>query len=315
MQPEQQQQSSVRHAKKGTLGALVNLFMSPANPKWSLPPEKEGYALNTKINWGRELVWMALQFGTTPLRQIRPSSVQKFFDGIADRTGKQAVALRALKQLEEWAVVRDYLPHAITTGVKIGTSDGGHIPWTDAQVAIAEQHASPYLGRLVTLGANTGQRISDLIRMGPSDISTHTGYDGIHVVQQKTGRHVWVPILAPLAAAMATWPKRQGPWLRRHDDTPWPRPNIASNAWERERERNPHLTDHRDIPLVIHGLRGHACVRLSRLGLSDHQIGDMIGMSPAMVSRYTRHSKQQDNAVAAVVRLEGARAAKERDAG
>lgn len=313
MSPEQKQKSSGA-ARAENFGALVRLFMSPANPKWVLP-RPQGYAQNTKINWGRELEWMAECMGETPLRAIRPSLVQRFFDAIADRTGKQYVAMVALKQLEEWAVVRDLLPRTITTGVKIGSSDGGHIPWTDAQVATAERHAAPNLGRLVTLGANTGQRISDLIRMGPTDVERYDGVDGIHVTQKKTGRKVWVPILPPLTAAMATWPRRPGPWLRRHDDAPYTRTTQASNAWDREREHNPALAEHRDIPLVIHGLRGHACVRLSRAGLPDHQIGDMIGMSPPMVARYTRHSKQQDNAVAAVISLGGVKVAKERDAG
>ena len=37
----------------------------------------------------------------------------------------------------------------------------------------------------MTLAANTGQRGSDLVRMGPTDIETYQGIDGINVTQLK----------------------------------------------------------------------------------------------------------------------------------
>ena len=55
----------------------------------------------------------------------------------------------------------------------------------------------------------------------------------------------------------------------------------------------------------MHGLRGHACVRLRRAGLTAMQIADMIGMSVPMVERYCRLSVQKENAVAAVIQLQG----------
>jgi len=60
-----------------------------------------------------------------------------------------------------------------------------------------------------------------------------------------------------------------------------------------------------EADLVMHGLRGHACVRLRRAGLTAMQIADMIGMSIPMVERYCRFSVQMENAVAAVIQLQG----------
>src|SRR5262249_21964329 len=187
--------------------AVVRLFMSAANPKWALPQPK-GYSESTKATWGRELQFMARPdcLGAIPVSEIRPSLVQAFFDGIADRPGKQDAALAALRQLEKWAIVRELLPRQITLGVEISKSSGdGHIPWTDAQVAIGEQYARPDIARAITLGANTGQRRSDLVRMGPTDIETYNGIDGINVRQKKTGRQAWVPITTSLPDAMKPW--------------------------------------------------------------------------------------------------------------
>jgi integrase len=306
-----------------SFAALIRLFMSPANVKWREPPPA-GYAKSTKDNWGRELKLMAHPdcLGALKLAEIRPSLVQAYFDGISHLPGKCEGGLSVLKQLEKWAVVRDLLPRPITTGVEIPTSDNGHIPWTDEQVQLGETLARPELRRVITLAANTGQRGSDLVRMCWTDIETDEGIDGINVTQVKTGKRVWLPITRALADAMKTWERRPGPFLLKPDGTPWTRGDL-SNAWARNRDTDPALkplgkdavagkpTD--DVGLVIHGLRGTACVRLKRAGATVPQIADMVGMSHEMVERYCRLSAQKENAKAAVVHLERTR--RERDRG
>jgi integrase len=298
--------SKVALVTEDSFVALVRAF--------KLSPKFLGYADATRTLWARELDFMArpTYLGALSRQEIRPSLVQGYFDGIASRPGKQAAALAALKQLERWAVVRDLLPRQITLGVETEESDGeGHIPWTDEQVALAERYARPDIARAVTLGANTGQRGSDLVRMGPTDVEVFDGLAGINVRQKKTKRQVWVPITSALAAAMETWERRPGPFLTRTTGrTPvWTRAGLT-NAWAYERDRNPELAPLRlcgpnhDTPLVLHGLRGHACVRLKRAGANTNQIADTVGMSEEMVKNYTRLSVQRENAAAAVYHLE-----------
>ena len=52
--------------------------------------------------------------------------------------------------------------------------------------------------------------------------------------------------------------------------------------------------------MVLHGLRATAVVRARKRGLSDLQIANVYGMSPPMVSRYSRLADQGDMAMAAV---------------
>ena len=278
-----------------TFAALVRAFKQS--------PKFDGYAQATQEVWGRELDFMARAdcLGALSRYELRPSLVQAFFDGLAGRPGKQAAALAVLRQLEKWAVVRDLLPHPVTTGVEIEDSDGGHTPWTDEQVTIAERCARPDLARAITLGANTGQRGSDLVRMAPTDVENFKGMAGINVRQKKTGREVWVPITSPLASAMETWPRQPGPFLRKPDGSGWTRVALT-NAWLYERDHNRALAPL--AGLVLHGLRGHACVRLLRAGANTRQISDMVGMSEPVVARYTRLSSQRENAAAAVYHLE-----------
>lgn len=286
-----------------SFAALVRAF--------KVSPKFTGYAEATQELWGRELDFAARPdcLGALARHEIRPSLVQAYFDGLTGLPGKQAAALSALKQLEKWAVVRDLLPRQITLGVETEDSDGGHVPWSAEQVSFAETNLPPHLTRAITLAANTGQRGSDLVRMGWTDIETYEGIEGVNVRQKKTGRDVWVPIASPLAAAMRTWERRPGPFLLREDSRPWTRKALTA-AWTYQRDTNSTFTSYRlcgpdlDRPLVLHGLRGHACVVLLRAGANTRQISDMVGMSEEMVAGYTRLSLQRDNAVAAVHHLE-----------
>jgi integrase len=301
MRPEQPRPNLAR-LTDNKFAALVRLFMSPANPRWVLPQDKGGYAFQTKDNWSRALSFAIRPdcLGDVSLHEIRPSLVQAFFDGIADKPGKQKVTLTALRQIEAWAIVRELLPRQITLGVKIGKSTGGHIPWTEAQVAFARANLRPDLARAVVLAAYTGQRRGDLVRMRPTDMETCNGFAGINVVQEKTKRALWVPILPALAAEMDKWERLPGPFLLRMNGLPWKKDDLTDHI-ERARDKHPELAG-----LVLHGLRGHACVQLRRSGLSGALISDMVGMSVPMVERYCRFSAQRENATAAIVHLRNA---------
>src|SRR5882672_2358404 len=178
--------------------------------------------------------------GSVPIEEMRPALVQAFLDGLADRPATQKNALIAVKSLERWAMVRDLLPRPITIGCEASGSDGGHIPWTDMQVELAEATAAGHLSRAVTLGANTGQRGSDLVKMRWTDIEEVQRRPGINVTQQKTGLKIWVPFTQPLITAMAAWERRPGFILRKNDGHPFTRHQL-SNHWLAERDGNPAL--------------------------------------------------------------------------
>lgn len=307
MQQNEPSRKRVTKIGDGTFAAVIRAYM--------LSPKFLSYKPSTRENWSRQL-WLAERpeiLGAYSVYQIRSSLVQSFLDGLAEFPGKQMVALTALRKVERWALVRDFLPYPITTGCEVEGSDGGHIPWSDEQVALVEANAPEHISRAITLAANTGQRGSDLVRMCWTDLEDYKGQSGINVPQMgqvKTGRRQWVPLAQPLIAAMATWERRPGPLLLRPSGLPWTRERLTE-AWSRERDANEVFAPLRAImvhgkprPLVLHGLRGTACVRLHRAGCTTLQIADMVGMSAIMVSRYLRFSIQQDNALAAVLQLD-----------
>jgi integrase len=265
-------------------------------------PKFDALAQSTRSNY-RRLLTLAEEpegLGSVPVEEMRPALVQAFLDGLADQPATQKNARVALKALERWAIVRDLLPRPITLGTEsIYDDDGGHMPWTDEQVAYGERHAPPHLSRVITMAANTGQRGSDLVKMRWTDIEDVDGRPGINVKQKKTGLEIWVPFTQPMIEAIGTWERSPGFILRKRDGKPWTRVEL-SNQWLHARDKQPALAPLKTAGLVIHGLRGTAVVRLRRGGASIPQICDMIGMSPEMVKRYCRHSDQRKNALAAV---------------
>lgn len=263
----------------------------------------------SQIAWKRELL-LAQRYdilGGINVYELRPALIQAFLDSLTKKPGKQRNARAALQAVEKWALRRDLLPRQITTGVEVTGKLGGHKPWTDEQVTLVEQHtAKPLIARAVTLAANTGQRGSDLVRMGWGDLEVFGGRLGIRLTTKKTGRELWVPFTREFQAVLETWEKQPAPFLGGIDAH-----NLAQ-TWAYERDHNPRFVRLRG--LTMHGLRATAVVRLRRAGTELPQIADCVGMSEQMVRYYCRLSDQRENALAAVVNLEARRESKARKA-
>lgn len=286
-----------RRVTSDVFAAVIREFLGSEKFRALAPKTQESYRYNLLMAEHPDTL------GGVPVDEMRPALVQAFLDGFADRPAQQKCAQTALKSLEKWAIVRDKLPFPITLGTEAPGGTGGHLPWTNAHVALAEKHAKPWLSRMITLAANTGQRGSDLVRMRWSDIEEYQGRPGINVIQHKTGLTLWIPMTQELMAAIRTWERRPGFIALKDDGQPFTRPQL-SDRWLRERDSNAALKPLADLELSMHGLRATACVRLHRAGATSRQIADMVGMSEPMVNRYCRLSVQRDNALAAVIYLD-----------
>lgn len=290
MQPEKQRRVAAR-IMAGTFAHVIRQYQASATYK--------DLAASTRRNYDGVLRIAEDALGAFSIQQIRPSVVQSFLDGLAETPGKQTIARTALKAMEKYALVRDLLLYPITTGTQVVGTDGGHEPWTDAQVRLAEQYARPDLARVITLAVNTGQRGSDVVRMCASDIEVHHGHPGINVIQRKTGVRLWVPFTPELIEAMKGWEKRPGPFVLKPNGRPYTR-ELLSWHWNHERDNNPALLPLKQAGLVLHGLRATAIVRLRKAGASVMNICDMVGLSEPMVARYSRLADKTERALAAV---------------
>lgn len=266
----------------------------------------------TRESWLRELVLAEKHLGHFSAEEMRPALIQGFLDGLATKPGKQSVAYAALVQVSKWGVVRDRLSMPITHGCEVLGSDGGHIPWTEEQVELGIRHARRGLGKVIALAVETGQRMSDYVRMTWGDLQEFDGLPGIEVRggQRKTHRSQWVPFTQAFLSTLRSWERRPGPILLRPDGMPW-EPGSLGSQWGQERRTNPALEPLREVewesmkrPLVLHGLRGTKCVRCLLAGATTRQTAEMTGMSEGTVGRYVRFANQKQAAVAAVYHLD-----------
>jgi integrase len=186
---------------------------------------------------------------------------------------------------------------SLTEGVKPYAKDSGHKPWTPEQIRAAHDKLTGVIRRGVILYMYTGMRGSDAVRLG----WTHIDDDGFSLTTQKKKRDVWCPIVPELAAEMRTWEKRPGPFLLqeggRADGHRYSR-KLFSTHFADARDKIPELAG-----VTLHGLRCTAVIRLRRAGLSSGQIGDITGMSLAMIERYCRFADRKASGQAALIQL------------
>lgn len=268
-----------------TVGGMIDLYMDSTKYR--------GKGAGTRDQYQRQLKILRAGWGNQPASVLRPNLIRETVEGMEDRPGAANNFLGAMRALSTWALARGHVPASFTEGVEPFDAQGGHKPWTDTQIAAAHKRLSGMVRRGVMLALYTGQRGSDVVRLGWTDFDE----GGLRLTQQKTKREVWCPVVPELAAEMADWEKRPGPFLLQADGRPYSRKRLSIH-FDAIREEIPELAD-----ATLHGLRATAVVRLRRAGLSTAQIQDVIGMSMAMIERYSRFADRKASGKAAIIHL------------
>jgi integrase len=215
--------------------------------------------------------------------------VQALIDKVgAEKPGRANNILDALRAMCRWAMgPRELLDRDPTHGVARFKSGEGHKPWTDEQLAFADSTMTGVLRKAYFLARFTGQRASDIVRLGPTDVDE----GGFSLPQKKTGVRPWCPIFPELEAEMATWEKRPGPYLLQETGKGAGKRFSTNQLWkvfDSFRDAHPEMDG-----AVWHGLRANAVIRLRQEGLTALQISDMVGMSVETVEHYCRHADRK----------------------
>jgi integrase len=244
-------------------------------------------------------------WGDLRAESLRPVHVQALMDKLAQTPGRANNVLDALRAMSRWAGgPRELLTRDPTQGVAHFERGEGHKPWTPEQLACADANLTGMLRRGYVLLRYTGQRMSDVVRLGFTDIDE----GGFSLRQKKTGVRPWCPIFQELEAEMAHWEKRPGPFLLQESGRNIGRPFTTNGLWKKfdeVRAAFPALTG-----AVPHGLRANAVIRLRQEGHSAGQIGDMIGMSPPMVEKYSRYADRKAGGQAVLLAMKERTASK-----
>lgn len=201
-------------------------------------------------------------------------------------------ALRVLRVLMEHCIDLGWRDDNPAKGVpEIKTDKKERQPWPASLLkAYRETCALNTRERLVMeLCVGTGQRIGDVLEMRWSDLAD----GGVVVTQNKTGKKLWVPILAELQAALERASRRSVFIVTNERGTNRWSYRGASQAVRSVRERIGALE------YDIHSWRYNAACELVEAGCSDELVAAVTGQSPAMVLHYTKQTRQRVRAIKA----------------
>lgn len=163
---------------------------------------------------------------------------------------------------------------------------GGFHTWTEDDIASFEA-VHPIGGRpRLAFGIllYTAQRRSDVVRMGRQ----HIRYGLRHVVQQKTGATLAIPMHPELVKIIEATPNVNLTYLVTRDGSPFTPAGFTN--WFREVCNEANLPRGRSA----HGLRKAACRRLAEAGCSANVIASISGhASLREVQRYTAAADQR----------------------
>jgi integrase len=277
-----------------TLDALIKAYLDPSSssPFKTRAPETQRTQRNILENF-------AAKYGDYPLYGVDKKGrrimlltsepMQVIVNNKAATPFAQRNFLNAARVMFQWAKREGRIPDDPTVGVtreKARTT--GYPTWSETEIARFEAaHAIGTKARLAfALLLYTGQRRSDIVKVGPQHI--HRDVDGEVLVldQRKTEgvdeAHVVIPVHPQLRAIIDATPMvGVKTLLVTHHGKPYSPPGFGN--WFRE------LCDAAGCPGVsAHGLRKTTGRRLAEVGCSEKQIAAILGHSTLKeVTRYT----------------------------
>ena len=279
----------------------------------------------TKISYKGALNRIRDMAGERRVRDMQRRDVYALQDALAATPAMANKMLTVLKVLIEWAVRRGYREDNPVINVRPFKApvDSGTKPWPEDAFAYIMKYAPEHVRRLVYLGRATGQRQSDLLKMAPA----HLVDDGIHVkIQKLRGKPHFVPLGRTQMEEIRSWAvadymkttgasdtidlekarscglASQAPFIRTATGGKYS-PNYFRAIWDRWLDQQDALSH---MELKLHGLRATAVADRRLAGVPDNMIAAELGMSVAMVSRYSRHAGTEKLARASRDKREGA---------
>jgi integrase len=169
---------------------------------YKIAPEFTKRAAATQRDYSRYLDIVSTAWGKLHVGSVRPKHVLQLRDAWAETPVAANHLLSVLKTLINWGIPREFSETNPCIHVqKLEVNEGGARPWPLWAFSLVTEHASEDMLRAVLLARYTGQRQEDVLRMGPGDVED----GGINVVQQKTGKELWLPFHCNLKAALEDW--------------------------------------------------------------------------------------------------------------
>jgi integrase len=281
-----------------TFNDLISAYR--ISPDYRISPEFRAKAPATQQDYDRYLKIIGEAWGPLLVSGVRPKHVLKLRDAWATAPVAANMIVSIAKLLINWGLPREFSESNPCIAIpRLETEDGGARPWPVWAFELIDAHARENMRRAVWLARYTGQRQADVLRMSKADLED----GGINVVQQKTGKRLWIPLHESLRDEMRSWEvgppctfvqnARGEPYTTNRFRTAWTQLMLSTPAGRIRQEG-----------FTFHGIRASSVEKLREAGCEDGEIESITGMSPAMITRYSRFADQRRLAKAAIHRLE-----------
>mgnify|MGYP001166927224 CR=1 FL=1 len=265
---------------------------------WRASSQFKGLRTESRKTYIRLMDGFLAAHGDKLVKNAQPKHILAILEGMSD-TPAQANALRnVLRQMFQFAFNHGWRSDNPARDVqKLRYKKKPFPTWTEEDIAAFEAHWSlDTRARLaLALLLYTGQRRSDVIRMG----SQHVSDGGIDVIQVKTGTPLHIPMHPELKEVLESHPADTEAFLMTQQGKPFASGNAFYN-WFKECAVKAGIQSR----LGPHGLRKAAARRLAEAGCTTHQIAAITGhKSLAEIERYTKEVSQKRVAAEAILKL------------
>ena len=275
------------YRQRRTFKALVNSFVKT--------PQYANLSHSTAKDYDKAFTYFIETFGEANPAKFKRHNIIQMRDTNKDRMRFANYTVQCSRILFEHAQDLGWMDYNPARGVKLLVSNNRErMPWPEHLINAYRDMARGRELLLFEMCLATGQRIGDILDMKWTDIRPIDGTVGVDLVQNKTGKALWIPLRESLVTLLATTKRRNKYILTNRDATgPWSY-RGASQAVMKIR-RNIGALD-----FDIHSLRYSAACELALAGLDDDTIGAVTGQTKQTVQHYTKSVRQIANARRAI---------------
>jgi integrase len=254
-----------------------------------------GKAENTRKLYGHALRRIVKTLGRFPVSDLTRPDLQLVLDNEMAGPGSHNIFLAVLGLVYRHARREGKTTLKPTEDFEKART-GEHAAWPEPvlEAGLQSPHARTRLA--IHLLYFTGQRISDVMKMRWSDIRG----DRVHVIQQKTGKRLWIPLASELRDELAATPKRGLTIVTNEDGGP-----MTDQVIRREIKAHGASMGFEVVP---HGLRKNAVIGLLHAGCTIAEVASITGQTFQIVEKYARQVDQEKLGEAAILKLENKRA-------
>ena len=286
-----------KEAKPGTLGMLIK--------KYRASPRFQKRKPRTQADYQKVFDWLQ-PIENTPLEKFTRGFVAKIRDKAeAQHKFRFANMVRSvLSLLFSWGMEYEYVKENPVEHVSLAERPknlrDANRPWTDAERDTVLAALPAHMTLPISLMMFYGLDPQDALGLPKNAISA----DGIDTRRHKTGQPVYLPLLSPLADALAAAPQhhaitlcansRGQPWTYNGFSTNW---DKLKRKLQKEGKIQPGLT--------LKGLRHTVGTILAEMGCDHGTIALILGhATEAMGKHYSRRSDRSKKAAAVIADFE-----------